>query len=112
MEFPPHRERGNKEFDREHLSQRRVYASDDLFARRNAGNVKMTINSVDDEILAIKRSLAAVFDNDLDRIVADIQSRQKNGVRLPPRPYHSEKRDCLPIPESRLLDGESSSAGS
>jgi hypothetical protein len=42
-----------------------------------------------DEILAIKRRLAAKFNNDLHRIAEDIRSRQHEGERevvsLPPR---------------------------
>lgn len=44
-----------------------------------------------DEILAIKRRLAAKFDNDLHRIAEDVRRRQSEGgrvvVSLPPRRY-------------------------
>jgi len=44
-----------------------------------------------DEILAIKRRLAAKFDNDLHRIAEDIRRRQNDDgrvvVSLPPRRY-------------------------
>ena len=61
----------------------------------------MPQDSINDEILAIKRRLAAAFDNDLDRIVADIQSRQRNTVRLPPRPTSSEE-NVGPKPDLRV----------
>jgi hypothetical protein len=42
-----------------------------------------------DEILAIKRRLAAQFDNDLHRIATDVRQRQGQGghevISLPPR---------------------------
>ena len=42
-----------------------------------------------DEILAIKRRLAALFDNDVHRIAQDVRRRQRqsgrNVVSLPPR---------------------------
>ena len=42
-----------------------------------------------DEILLIKRSLAAKFDNDIHRIAADIRNRQGDSgnevIALPPR---------------------------
>jgi hypothetical protein len=46
-----------------------------------------------DEILAIKRHLAAKFDNDIHRIAADVRKRQSESghavISLPPR-------RCLP----------------
>ena len=42
-------------------------------------------DSINDEILQIKRALAVAHGNDLDRIVAEARSRQKNVVRRPPR---------------------------
>jgi hypothetical protein len=56
-----------------------------------------------DEILAIKRRLAAKFDNDLHRIAEDVRSRQGEGgrevVSLPPRrrePTTSPNQPLLP----------------
>jgi hypothetical protein len=50
----------------------------------------MGTDSINDEILRIKHELAAKFDNDLSRIVADAQSRERNTISLPPRPWKSE----------------------
>lgn len=68
----------------------------------------MPRDSINDEILKIKRSLSAAFDNDLDRIVADIRSRQKNVVRLPPRPYMLAESDAPKPPIGPILDEASS----
>jgi hypothetical protein len=54
----------------------------------------MTSDSINDEILEIKRALAATFDNDLARIVADAQSRERNTITLPPRRWKSEPTDA------------------
>jgi hypothetical protein len=50
----------------------------------------MTGDSINDEILRIKRELAAQFDNDLERIITDTKSRERNSVTLPPRRLNSE----------------------
>lgn len=51
----------------------------------------MTIPDPNDEILAIKRQLAARFGNDLHRIAEDVRNRQHEGgsevVSFPPRRY-------------------------
>lgn len=47
----------------------------------------MTTDSINDEILRIKRELAAQFGNDLEKIVADIKSRERNTITLPARIY-------------------------
>ena len=54
----------------------------------------MTTDSINDEILRIKRELAGRFDNDLDRIVADAKSRERNAINLPPRRCQSEQSDA------------------
>ena len=54
----------------------------------------MAIDSINDEILRIKRELAARFDNDLDRIVADARSRECDAISLPPRRYKFEQNDA------------------
>ena len=51
----------------------------------------MTTDLINDEILQIKRELAARFDNDLTQIVADARSRERNAISLPPRPFKSEQ---------------------
>jgi hypothetical protein len=60
-----------------------------------------------DEILAIKRRLAARFENDLHRIAEDIRSRQhENGrevVSLPPRRCESK---LTPLPALLNRSGE------
>lgn len=54
-----------------------------------------------DEILAIKRRLAAKLDNDLHRIAADVRKRQGQGghevISLPPR-------RCAPIPMNNAAE--------
>lgn len=61
-----------------------------------------------DEILAIKRRLAAKFDNDLHRIAADVRKRQGQSghavISLPPR-------RCAPIPTNDAPRGSGSSDG-
>lgn len=70
----------------------------------------MQQDTINDEILAIKRRLAAQFDNDLDRIVADLQAKQRNTVCLPPRSTKSEPNDTPQSPVDGLPDGASTSA--
>jgi hypothetical protein len=50
----------------------------------------MMNDPINDEILRIKRELANRFGNDLDRIVADIISRERNTVTLEPRVFPSQ----------------------
>ncbi len=45
---------------------------------------------INDEILRIKRELASQFGNDLDRIVADMKSRERNTITLRPREFPSQ----------------------
>ncbi len=52
----------------------------------------MTTDSINDEILRIKRDLAGRFGNDLDLIIADAKSRERNTVSFPPRRWKSENR--------------------
>ena len=70
----------------------------------------MTTDPINDEILDIKHQLAAQFHNDLASIVADAQSRERNAIKLPPRPWKSEPSDAPKPPISPLLDGTSSPA--
>jgi len=51
----------------------------------------MLSDSVNVEILRIKRQLAATQENDIDRIVADARSRQTNVVSQSPRQYNAEQ---------------------
>ena len=57
-----------------------------------------------DEILAIKRRLAARFGNDLHRIAEDIRRRQNEGgrevVSLPPRRCEPRTTTNNPLPRS------------
>jgi hypothetical protein len=57
-----------------------------------------------DEILAIKRRLAAKFDNDIHRIAEDIRRRQSDDgrvvVSLPPRRYVSTIATNNPLQRS------------
>ena len=50
----------------------------------------MLTDSINVEILRIKRQLAAKHDNQIDRIVADARSRQTNAVSRSPRRFKSE----------------------
>jgi hypothetical protein len=50
----------------------------------------MTTDSINEEILRIKRELAGRFGNDLDLIIADAKSRERNTVSFPPRRWKSE----------------------
>lgn len=60
----------------------------------------MSTDSINDEILRIKRELAGRFDNDLDRIVADTKSRERNAINLPPRRIRSEPSDAPTPPNN------------
>jgi len=60
----------------------------------------MTYDTINDEILRIKRELAGRFDNDLDRIVADARTRETNTVSMPRRPWKSEQSDAPKAPVS------------
>lgn len=70
----------------------------------------MVIDSINDEVLRIKRELAAKFDNDLTRIVADAQSREREAITLPPRRYKSEQSLVSESPTTRVRDGQSNAA--
>ena len=70
----------------------------------------MTTDSINDEILRIKHELAGRFDNDLSRIVADAQSRERNTISLPPRQWKSEQSDAPKPPVLGLPDGASTPA--
>lgn len=50
----------------------------------------MMNDPINDEILRIKRELANQFGNDLNRIVADIKSRERNTVTLEPRVFPTQ----------------------
>jgi hypothetical protein len=54
----------------------------------------MTSDSINDEILRIKRELAGRFGNDLDLIIADAKSRERNTISFPPRRCKSEQSDA------------------
>jgi hypothetical protein len=62
------------------------------------------MDAINDEILRIKRELAAKFDNDLNRIVADARSREKNAVSMPCRPWKSEQIDAPKSPVGRKFE--------
>jgi len=61
-----------------------------------------------DEILAIKRRLAAEFDNDIHRIAEDVRKRQGQSghevVALPPR-------RCAPAPTNNAVNRRGESDG-
>ncbi len=56
----------------------------------------MATDLISAEILRIKRELSARFDNDLDRIIADAQSRERDTINLPPR--RCPVNQCNPLP--------------
>jgi hypothetical protein len=70
----------------------------------------MVIDSINDEVLRIKRELAAKCDNDLAQIVADAQSRERDAISLPPRRYKSEQSVPPESPATRVTDGQSNAA--
>jgi hypothetical protein len=70
----------------------------------------MTTDSINDEILRIKRELAARFGNDLDLIIADAKSRERNGVSFPPRLWKSEPSDAPKPPVTAVSNGTSTPA--
>lgn len=67
----------------------------------------MSADSINDEILRIKRELAAKFDNDLARIVADAISRECNAISLPPRRWKPEQCDAVEGRHGPVSDGKS-----
>lgn len=70
----------------------------------------MNHDTINEEILRIKRELASKFDNDLARIVADTRSRERNTVSMPPRPSKSEQSDAPKPPNNAVSNGASSPA--
>jgi hypothetical protein len=70
----------------------------------------MTTDSINDEILRIKRELAGRFGNDLDLIIADAKSREQNTVSFPPRRWKSEQIDASKPPNDVVSIGASSAA--
>lgn len=70
----------------------------------------MTKDSINEEILRIKRELASKFDNDLARIVADTRSRERDAVSMPRRPWKPEQSDAPKPPAEVFSNGASSSA--
>ena len=70
----------------------------------------MTTDSINDEILRIKRELAGRFGNDLDLIIADAKSRERKTVRFPPRRWQSEQSDAPKPPNDAVPNGASSTA--
>lgn len=67
----------------------------------------MTNDSINDEILRIKRELASKFDNDLVRIVADTRLREKDAISMPKRPWKSEQCDASKPPVEVISNGAS-----
>ncbi len=53
--------------------------------------MKMIADTINDEILRIKRQLSSVHENDIARIVADARSRQTNVVSHQTRQDQSEQ---------------------
>jgi hypothetical protein len=70
----------------------------------------MTTDSINDEFLRIKRELARRFGNDLDLIIADAKSRERNTVSFPPRRWKSEQSDAPKPPNDAVPNGASSPA--
>jgi len=70
----------------------------------------MLSDSINDEILRIKRELAGRFGNDLDLIIADAKSRERNTVSFPPRRWKSEPSDPPKPPNVAVSNGASSPA--
>jgi hypothetical protein len=70
----------------------------------------MSADSINDEILRIKRELAARFDNDVARIVADAKSRERDAISLPPRRWVSEQSDAMERRNGPVTGGKSTPA--
>lgn len=70
----------------------------------------MATDSINDEILRIKRELAGRFGNDLDLIIADAKSREQNAVSFPPRRWKSEQSDAPKPPNKPISNGTSTPA--
>jgi hypothetical protein len=70
----------------------------------------MTTDSINGEILRIKRELAGRFGNDLDLIIADAKSRERNAVGFPPRRCKSEQSDAPNTPVLAVSNGTSTPA--
>ena len=70
----------------------------------------MTTDSINDEILRIKRELAGRFGNDLDLIIADAKSHERNTVSFPPRRWKSEQSDAPKPPIDAVSIGAPSPA--
>jgi hypothetical protein len=70
----------------------------------------MNHDSINEEILRIKRELSSKFDNDLASIVADTRSREKDAISMPPRPWKSEQSDAPKPPNDAVSNGASSTA--
>lgn len=70
----------------------------------------MTNDLINDEILRIKRELAGRFGNDLDLIIADAKSRERNTVSFPPRRWRSEQSNPPKSPNDAASMGASSPA--
>jgi hypothetical protein len=51
-----------------------------------------------DEIRRIRRDLSSKFDYDLDRIVDDLQSKQRETIRLPRRSPRTQSARKVPNP--------------
>lgn len=68
----------------------------------------MNHDTINEEILRIKRELASKFDNDLARIVADTRTRETNTVSRPPRPWKSEPSNPPKSPNDAASMGASS----
>lgn len=64
----------------------------------------MITDSINDELLQIKRDLAAKFDNDLERIVADAKSRERGAITMPPRLITSLPPGLI-APDAKSLPG-------
>ena len=70
----------------------------------------MTTDSINDEILRIKRELAGRFGNDLDLIIADAKSRERNTVSYPPRRWVSDQSRAPKPTTMAVSNGTSTSA--
>lgn len=72
----------------------------------------MKTDSINDEILRIKRELAGRFGNDLDLIIADAKSRERNTVSFPPRRWTSEQIDApKPLNDAVSIGASSPATG-
>lgn len=70
----------------------------------------MASDAIDDELLRVKRALAALHGNDVRRIADDARARQSRAVTRPPRPCRAEPNVAPAPPVPLAPDGPAAAA--